>query len=148
MDTEQAAIKKVFCLIPAVSMAFFKPFEQHNSHPELGRSHLRTLINLRLDGPSSMTHLSQRIELEKGSFTPVARHLEEAGYLERVKPPEDRRQTLLSLTAAGMRLADELMAEHRLFVEGSIAQLSDDERAEFQTAVETMLRLLQRMKQP
>lgn len=148
MDTEQAAIKKVFCLIPAVSMAFFKPFEQHNSHPELGRSHLRTLINLRLDGPSSMTHLSQRIELEKGSFTPVARHLEEAGYLERVKPPEDRRQTLLSLTPEGMRLTDELMAEHRRFVEASISQLSAQEKAEFLMSVDTMLRLLQRMKQP
>ena len=110
MDAEQAAIKKVFCLIPAVSMAFFKPFEQHNSHPGLSRSHIRTLIKLRLDGPSSMTHLSQQVELEKGSFTPVARHLEESGYLERVKPPEDRRQALLSLTAEGMRVADDLMA--------------------------------------
>lgn len=147
MDAEQAAIKKVFCLIPAVSMAFFKPFEQHNSHPGLSRSHIRTLIRLRLDGPSSMTHLSQQVELEKGSFTPVARHLEESGYLERVKPPEDRRQALLSLTAEGMRVADDLMAEHRRFVEDRIGQLSPDERAEFLHAVDTMLRLMQRLKQ-
>ncbi len=147
MDAEQAAISKIFCLIPAISLSFFKPFEQHNSRPELSRSHLRTLINLRIDGPSSMTHLSQRIDLEKGSFTPVARHLEEAGYLERIKPPEDRRQTLLSLTPEGTRLTDALMAEHRRLVEGSIAQLTADERAEFLTAVDTMLRLLQRMKQ-
>jgi len=140
MDDSEKTIKNIFELIPAITLTFIKPFEQKNSFPELGKSHIRSLIYLKLDGPTIMSKLSNRIELEKGSFTCVAKYLIENGLVQSMRPESDKRRTMLSLTEKGDSLAISLMTEHRHFIMNQIDKLGNKERDEFTTALETVLK--------
>jgi DNA-binding MarR family transcriptional regulator len=145
MDAPEKTVKNIFELIPAITMTFIKPFEQKNNFPELGKSHIRALIYLKLDGPTIMSKLSSRIELEKGSFTCVAKYLIDNGLVQSMRPESDKRRTMLSLTEKGDTMAVSLMTEHRYFIMNQINKLGSKEKDEFTTALETVLTHIRNM---
>lgn len=62
-------------------------------------------------GPEGLmlSDLSKRLLVTCGNITGVVDRLEHAGYLRRVRPPEDRRVVLAQLTPEGLALYRELM---------------------------------------
>lgn len=64
----------------------------------------------------TMSELSQRLMVTKGSITDVIGRLETAGLVERRRDPEDGRIQRVRLTARGRRLAEELIPVHNAWL--------------------------------
>lgn len=73
---------------------------------ELGITYLQYLVfNLLWDRDNqSVSELSGQLELEPSTLTPLLKRLETAGYLRRVRNPQDERQVLIGLTDKGREL--------------------------------------------
>ena len=68
---------------------------------ELNHAEIMALIFLSLKCDNSMTAISKRVNLEKGSFTSVANKLEARGLIKRENDTSDKRVTKLTLTRDG-----------------------------------------------
>jgi len=73
---------------------------------ELGITYLQYLVlNLLWDCDNqSVSELAGQLELEASTLTPLLKRLEAAGYVSRVRNPEDERQVLIGLTDKGREL--------------------------------------------
>ena len=60
-----------------------------------------------------MNELAERILYSKSGFTRVIDRMEEAGFVERVRPADDRRSILVVLTAKGTDTMEEARRHHR-----------------------------------
>src|SRR3984957_6397539 len=74
------------------------------------------------------TRLYQELVLTSGAVTHRVDALERAGLVERVGGQEDRRSTLVGLTAAGVAVVDRAMTAHMACEQAMIASLPDAER--------------------
>ncbi|GIH17321.1 MarR family winged helix-turn-helix transcriptional regulator [Rugosimonospora africana] len=86
-------------------------FQRHG----LTRAHWDVLACLRRAGAPyrlSPTALYQGLMRSSATMTHRLRQLEDAGLVERVADPADRRALLVALTLDGVRLVDELAAAH------------------------------------
>jgi len=73
-----------------------------------------------------MNELAERILYSKSGFTRVVDRLEEAGFVKRVRPENDRRSILVVLTDQGRALLERARASHRHSIEQHFARhLSD-----------------------
>lgn len=64
-------------------------------------------------GFTTMSRLGGEVSLTSGGITRLVDRLVEAGYVERVNCPNDRRVVYVRLTPAGMAKVDEATAAHR-----------------------------------
>lgn len=55
-------------------------------------------------GPTTVSRLGQRLELDSGTLSPLLRRLEAAGLLTRTRMPHDERTVEVALTPAGVGL--------------------------------------------
>ena len=72
----------------------------------LGLTHPQYLVMLALwqHGSLSVKELSQLLQLDPGTLSPLLKRLESAGLLRRERNPEDQRNLALTLTDAGQAL--------------------------------------------
>ena len=61
----------------------------------------------------AMTELADQILYSKSGFTRVVDRMEEAGLVSRVRPPNDRRSILVTLTATGTKTMEQARGHHR-----------------------------------
>jgi len=97
----------------------------------LDRAGFDVLATLRRAGPPyrlTPTRLFQELVLTSGAVTHRVDALERAGLVERVGGQEDRRSTLVGLTAAGAAVIDQAMTAHMACEQAMIASLPDAER--------------------
>lgn len=66
------------------------------------------ICSILLDGPRTMTSMSEETGISMSGLTQIAARLERAGFVERVVPRHDRRMRMLQLTPLG-----EQMMRHR-----------------------------------
>ncbi len=60
-----------------------------------------------------MTELADQILYSKSGFTRVIDRMEEAGLVSRVRPPNDRRSILVTITATGTKKMEQARLHHR-----------------------------------
>jgi DNA-binding MarR family transcriptional regulator len=72
--------------------------------------------------------LSGAMVLSSGAMTNRIDRLEEAGLVERLPDPDDRRGTLVAITERGRQVVDEAMVAHLANEERLLGALSADER--------------------
>lgn len=87
----------------------------------------------------SPTALTDSLMVSSGTMTNRLDRLERKGLIERVPNPEDRRAVEIELTAEGVKLIDEAVAEH---VAGEVEMLSilpDAERRRFDATLRKLL---------
>jgi DNA-binding MarR family transcriptional regulator len=82
--------------------------------------------------------VAQHLRIAPRSVTDVVDSLEERGLVARAPDPSDRRATIVSLTARGRTVLDELDAARRADHESYFADLSERDR-------ETLTRILGRL---
>jgi DNA-binding MarR family transcriptional regulator len=106
------------------------------------------LAALRRAGPPyqlNPTRLMETVMLSSGGMTKRLDRLEQAGLVKRAPDPQDRRGTLVGLTARGMRAADRTVAEHIANEERLLEPLDEDE---VQALDELLRKLLVGLEQP
>ena len=91
--------------------------------------HLHVLSLLEADGPLSMTHLAEALDVSVASVTGIVDRLEQRGYVERRRGQDDRRVILVERTAAGEAVFSDLAANRRERLTRLLAQFSDEELA-------------------
>ena len=101
----------LFSHMPRFARTFYMRPPTHPAElADMNMTHLRTLVLLRMNGATPMSVAARWLNLEKGSFTPVARRLLSAGLVEFVTDEADHRRTLLRLTPEGKALDERMHA--------------------------------------
>ena len=73
-------------------------------------------------GGLRMNELAERILYSKSGFTRVVDRMEEAGFLRRVRPENDRRSILVVLTEEGRNTLEQARRHHRHAIEQHFAR--------------------------
>jgi DNA-binding MarR family transcriptional regulator len=73
-------------------------------------------------------------------------HLADAGLLERVSDPADRRAAWVEVTAAGQRLSERIRRERTDALSGALDGLTDDERTQIESVLPALERLAEQLK--
>src|SRR4051812_22401505 len=68
---------------------------------ELGPSQVAALATIERHGPLSPSEVAKLERIQRPTATRILRHLEEAGLVERVRDPEDRRGAIVSVPGDG-----------------------------------------------
>lgn len=64
------------------------------------------LLVLWHEGPVTVSHLGERLQLDSGTVSPLIRRLESAGLVRRSRQRDDERSVLVSLTEQGDRMRE------------------------------------------
>jgi DNA-binding MarR family transcriptional regulator len=96
-------------LSAAFAAAYIRWLDDGMSSDGLTYPRLRLLSQLHCGGPAMMRELADDLRLTPRNLTAVVDALEHEGLVTRVPHPTDRRATLIELTDAGRRAADQAM---------------------------------------
>lgn len=94
----------------------------------LGLSDFGALEALSHKGPLTITEIQEKVLLASGSMTAAVDRLENKGLVVRKSSPNDRRATVIELTAEGKRLVDVAFERHAAELEQIMAVLTDAEK--------------------
>lgn len=136
MDREEQ-FKSVIDLKVLLDHGFFKAFVAHYSFPQgINNTHMKTLMMLHFNPSVSMVDLSRMLNLEKGSFTPVAGKLLRLGYIVKNQNPDDRRAFLLNLTGKGEDAANAFKKSHMEYIGSLIETIDPKDKEKFFESVQ------------
>lgn len=85
------------------------------------------LVHLHFAGPQTPTHLAARDAVSTPSMTRTVNCLADKGLVERSQHPDDGRQILVSLTAEGLRVVEETIANRDTWMLAHIATLEPEQ---------------------
>jgi DNA-binding MarR family transcriptional regulator len=103
--TDPLALEQQVCFALSVAarsvVAVYRPLLE-----PMGLTHPQYLVMLALwqYAPLSVRRLSELLQLDPGTLSPLLKRLEAIGYLRRQRNPEDERSLAITLTAAGREL--------------------------------------------
>jgi DNA-binding MarR family transcriptional regulator len=96
------------------------------------------LAALKVHGIHTLGELADRERVTAPSMNRTVNCLEEAGYLTRTTDADDRRKVNIDLTAEGRAVVEETVRRRDAWLEQSLAELTDDERAALAEAAAIM----------
>ena len=102
----------------------------HGQPSKLTPTRLRALDVLAQEDGARVGELAARVGVDETTATRLVDRLEQLGLVERRPLEEDRRATLVALTAAGDALVAEVAAQRQEFFGEVLAALEPEERAE------------------
>ncbi len=147
-NMEYNGFKNILELRWIIENAYFRAFEESIDYPtNLNHTHVKTMIFLKFEGEKSMSAVSNKLNLEKGSFTPVANHLIKLGYIEKIPDPRDKRVYNLRLLESGDKITTEVIEKHNIFADRMLEHLTEDEKKRYFEAIELINELTIRMQQ-
>lgn len=110
----------------ALEQLVFKDFLHQYDFPKgLNPTHIKTLMSLYIHGSAPMSELSRMLNLEKGSFTPVANKLIKEEFIKKERNQTDKRIYELMLTEKGEKIAKEFSTAHRKYLTDLVKQVED-----------------------
>ena len=107
----------------------------------LSTNKLAVLSHLYRNGPTTAGRIATVEHQRPQSLTRVFAELERAGLIARMSSPQDRRQSVLELTATGLRALADDMAERDAWLAAALGELSEAERQLLRIAAGLMDRL-------
>lgn len=102
------------------------------------------LAALKVHGPHTLGELAERERVTAPSMTRTVNGLEEAGYLSRTTPDDDRRKVVIALTDDGLRVVEETVRRRDAWLEDALGELTPTERRTLAEAAEAMRKLADR----
>jgi len=109
---------------------------------ELSPSLTAALSTVERHGPLTPSEVAARERIQRPTTTRVLARLEEQGLIERMADPRDGRSSLVTTTAAGRALLEELRTRKTAFLAHRIGRLDPDERATLGRAADILERML------
>jgi DNA-binding MarR family transcriptional regulator len=105
-------------------------------------SQLSALATMAKQGPMTPGALAIRERVRPPSMTRVVASLAELGFVERSAHPDDGRQVLVSVSAAGQELIEAERRASREWLQQRLAELRPDQRETLSAAAELMLEIV------
>ena len=93
----------------SANLAFGKAYKPILEELGLTYTQYITIIAMWEEDHQTVSGLGEKLFLESNTLTPILKKLEAAGYLERLRDPEDERQVRVSLTKTGRRLREKAL---------------------------------------
>ena len=146
MNTDKT-LYDIFTLNYIINKVFFKNFESQHPLEDMNFTHVRTMVTLSFEQPCAMSVVSEKMGLEKGSFSPVAHHLVNGGYIEKTQDMHDKRIYYLELTQKGKDFTEKIIADHLVFIEKEIDNLSGLEKDIYFNAIKLIISLTEKLSQ-
>jgi DNA-binding MarR family transcriptional regulator len=109
---------------------------------DLSPSLSAALSTVAAHGPLTPSELAARERVQRPTATRILARLEAPGLVMRTTDPADRRSSLVSITADGQALLDELRNRKDAYLARRLRTLSAEERATLRRATEILERLL------
>jgi DNA-binding MarR family transcriptional regulator len=110
---------------------------------DLGPSQTAALATVERHGPLSPSELAEIERIKRPTVTRIARHLEQAGLIERVTDPQDGRASILSVTTEGRALLRRLRARKTAYLAKRLAALDAEDRRTLERAAELLEGMLE-----
>ncbi len=107
---------------------FISAFRRWHHH-SFSLIHLNVLTMLDADGPESMSHLAEALDVSVASMTGIVDRMEKRGLVERRRADKDRRVVLVHPTEAGLDVFREIDRRRRRGLAKLLELLSDKELA-------------------
>jgi DNA-binding MarR family transcriptional regulator len=104
-------------------------------------SQLSALSTVGKCGPLSAGEIAAIERVQPPSMTKILASLEAAGWVSRASHPDDRRQSIISITAGGEQLLDEETRARDEWLTERLVEFSDAERKVLVDAIEVLNRL-------
>jgi DNA-binding MarR family transcriptional regulator len=109
-EADLLALDRQVCFALAVAsrsvIALYRPLLE-----PMGLTHPQYLVMLALweESPLSVKQLSELLQLDPGTLSPLLKRLESSGYVTRRRDPRDERSLAVTLTEAGHSLRTEAL---------------------------------------
>ncbi len=100
-------------------------------HPDLQPVSYLMLGHLLREGPVRASALCTAFDMDKGSVSRQAQHLQDLGLVDRTDDPHDGRATLLSVSEEGVRRLGDVADHRRKLIAERLGDWSADELEEF-----------------
>lgn len=127
-NTSLALTHDLFQLMKQFSRLKFKKTSIDRLTPSEQGLLMILVINLDDDRKSfTVTELSSLLQITPAGVTHLINPLEEAGYIERLPAPNDRRVVLIGLTDKGTEVAETLIAEAQKGLIGLVNYLGEED---------------------
>jgi DNA-binding MarR family transcriptional regulator len=109
--------------------------------PTVTLGQLSALAMLNAYGPMSAGELAKREHVQPPSMTKTIGVLESHGLLARAPHPDDKRQSVITITEEGVALLEEERKSRTLWLTQRVAELTPEERATILAAIPVMDKL-------
>jgi len=106
-------------------------------------SQVAALGTIEKRGPLTPSELADIERIQRPTATRVATHLTERGLVERADDPRDGRISLLSVTAEGSALLEEVRSRKNAYLADRMDGLSAGDRAALERAADVLERILE-----
>src|SRR5215218_2845550 len=110
---------------------------------DLGPSQTAALATVERHGPLSPSELAELERITRPTVTRIVRHLEEAGLVERVTDPQDRRASILSVTPEGRALLKRLRERKTAYLAKRLGAMDAEDRRTLERAAELLEGMLE-----
>src|SRR3954452_6780958 len=110
---------------------------------QLSPSQTAALATIERHGPLTPSELAERERVQRPTVTRVLARLEEAGLVDRAADPDDRRCSLVSISAAGRELLAPLPTRKDAYLAMRLESLDAADRETLDRAAAILERMLQ-----
>ena len=109
----------------------------------LSPSQTAALATIERHGPLTPSELATRERVQRPTVTRVLARLEDAGLVDRAADPDDRRCSLVSISAAGRELLDAVRTRKNAYLAMRLESLDATDRETLDRAAAILERMLQ-----
>ena len=141
---ETDLIHRTMSLLPVLNARLVYPYKPYLPNG-LTQSQQRVLFVVSAEEPIRMQTLAEHCSSTKQQMNYEIGKLETAGLVERKTDPKNRRIVRVSLSEDGARLMDDIDTHLCKELEPAFRNLSETEKKEYQKAVDTVLKFLQKI---
>ena len=110
---------------------------------ELSPSQAAALATIDRHGPLTPSELAVRERVQRPTATRVIARLEEAGLVDRISDPDDRRSCLVDVAPGGRELLARARTRNDVYLSRRLRDLDADERATLDRAAAILERVLE-----
>jgi len=133
---------RLIATIPRVMRHLLAHARRRSTWKQLTYQQYNVLRIIHADGPTAQAEIARRLLVTAPVVTRLAASLVEAGLVEKVRDPNDRRSTRLTLTPAGRRRTSAMRRDLLAAAVELIEPLPDDRRATVAAALDELQVLL------
>lgn len=127
---------------PAAAIRFVRALERNREQigkdHDLSPSELRALFLIAEKGSVTPKDVATHMQMTTGGITSISSRLVDAGLLQRIAHPNDRRSLYLELTPTGHEMMAIIHQDFRSMVAESTSLLSPDELGAFQATLDAV----------
>lgn len=131
VDRVTEAVLTASRLLVAVSARSLNEVEESLTLPQF-----RALVVLASRGPLRLTHLSEHLRVNPSTAMRMAERLAAAGMIDRGANPENRRESILTLTDTGRRVVEQVTGRRRAEIAAIVERMPTAHRERLVEALE------------